>query len=279
MNIKEILDKLDSKIFPEEIKKELVESFTTAVNEKITEVTSKLETSYIDKEIALEKKYTKKIENFYESERVHINQYLQETQKQLKEELITKYSDEVLVEDALKMYRKMQNFISESSSKLNTKPEQIKESEKLKEQNIKLQEDAKKEKQKFLMLARSSIVKENYDKIKTQQIKEQFEKLVEEIEFEGDVKNFTRKLERVRENLENEYANILESLKKEATKKEPEPIKETKKEEVKKPATDRLKEIKESLKNKSTKHDIIVENKSVESKSVQNDMSEDLSVY
>lgn len=275
MEIKEILDKLDSKLFPTEIKNELVESFTLAVNSKVAEVTTKLETEYIDKEISLEKKYTKKIENFYESERNHIAGYLNDTKKELTEALVTKYSDEVLVKDALSMYRKMQNFISESASKLNAQPEKELETENLKKQNQKLQEQAISEKKKFDEMSRFSLIKENYEAIKVPQVKEQFEKLAEEISFDGDVKNFNRKLVRVRENLETEYNNILESLKKEVVKETPKDvIKESKEPVVKtKSTTERLKELKESFKS-GKKHEIIIE-KDLE----QSDDINDVSIY
>ena len=197
MEIKEILDKLDSKLFTDEVKKELVESFSMAVNTKIAEVTEKLETEYIDKEIALEKKYTKKIENFYESERNHISGHLEEVKKEMNEQLVTKYSDEVLVEDALKMYRKMQNFISESASKLNTKPEVESELERIKKENVKLKESKELEVKKFNEMSRFALIKEIEESIKHKSVKEQFVKLSEEIEFNGDIKNFKRKLDRI----------------------------------------------------------------------------------
>lgn len=265
MEIKEILDKLDSKVFTDEIKSELVESFTSAVNDKVASVTEKLETEYIDKEVALERKYTKKLEKFYESERKHISDYLKEMKHELTEELITKYSDEILVEDALKMYRKMQNFISESSSKLNAKPEVIKENEKTKLVNAKLKANLEKQKIKMNELSRFALIKENYDEIKNAKVKEQFEKLAEEISFDGDVKTFNRKLTRIRENLETEYNNILESLKTTAKKE----IKESQK-----PKEDKLKKLKESILNRKSSKDIMVETK-------QNNTNpeDDLSVY
>jgi len=248
MEIKDILDKLDSKIFPVEIKKELVESFTTAVNEKIGELTTKLETEYIDKEIAMEKKYTGKIEKFYESERNHIAEYLTDVEKKLNESLITKYADEVLVEDALSMYRRMQNFISESSTKLNITPKQIDESAKSSKEIETLSNELSQTKEKYNKFAKFSLIKEHHDAITSPTIREQFEKLAEEIEFDGNVSLFNRKLERVRENLSSTYKNIVESVKKEVK-----PVIVESKPEVKivNDADARLKALKESIKNKT----------------------------
>ena len=275
MEIKDILDKLDSKIFPVEIKKELVESFTTAVNEKIGELTTKLETDYIDKEIAMEKKYTGKIEKFYESERSHIAEYLTDVEKKINESLITKYADEVLVEDALSMYRRMQNFISESSTKLNITPKQIDESAKSSKEIETLSSELSHTKEKYNKFAKFSLIKEHHDAITSPTIREQFEKLAEEIEFDGNVSNFNRKLERVRANLTDTYTNIVESVKKEV---KPVIV------EAKKPTidpkiaekNDRLKALKKSIKNKTNrpKMDLIVE-----SESSTTDNFDDINVY
>jgi hypothetical protein len=275
MEIKEILDKLDSKIFPEDIKKELVESFTSAVSEKIGELTTKLETEYIDKEIAMEKKYTGKIEKFYESERSHISEYLTDLEKKLNESLITKYADEVLVEDALAMYRRMQNFISESSTKLNITPKQIDESEKSNGKIDSLTAERDQLQSKYNKFAKFSLIKEHYDAIGSDTIKAQFEKLAEEIEFDGNVSNFNRKLDRVRENLTNTYTNIVESVKKEVK-----PVitesKETKVDPKISEKNDRLSALKESIKNKSNrpKMDLVIE-----SESIVTDGFEDINVY
>ena len=276
MEIKEILDKLDSKIFPEDIKKELVESFTSAVNEKIGELTTKLETEYIDKEIAMEKKYTGKIEKFYESERSHISEYLTDLEKKLNESLITKYADEVLVEDALAMYRRMQNFISESSTKLNITPKQIDESEKSNGKIDSLTVERDQIQAKYNKFAKFSLIKEHHDTITSPTIREQFEKLADEIDFDGNVSNFNRKLERVRTNLDATYTNIVESVKKEVK-----PVIVEAKEPTVDPKiaekNDRLKALKESIKNKSSRParlDLIVE-----SEQTSSDDFDDVNVY
>jgi hypothetical protein len=276
MEIKEILDKLDSKIFPEDIKKELVESFTSAVNEKIGELTTKLETEYIDKEIAMEKKYTGKIEKFYESERSHISEYLTDLEKKLNESLITKYADEVLVEDALAMYRRMHNFISESSTKLNITPKQIDESEKSNGKIDSLTVERDQIQAKYNKFAKFSLIKEHHDTITSPTIREQFEKLADEIDFDGNVSNFNRKLERVRTNLDATYTNIVESVKKEVK-----PVIVEAKEPTVDPKiaekNDRLKALKESIKNKSSRParlDLIVE-----SEQTSSDDFDDVNVY
>ena len=257
MDIKEILDKLDSKIFPEEVKTQMVESFTQAVAEAVAKRTSELETEYIDKEIAMEKKYTGKIEKFYESERQHIADYLEEEKNALTESLITKYADEVIVEDALAMYRRVQNFLGEAPSKLNVTPKQIDESEKSSSTITKLETELATSKKKFNDFAKFSLIKEHYDQIDVPRIKEQFEKLAGEIDFDGDIKTFNRKIERLRESLVGEYKNIVESVKKETAPV----IKESKKPEVKpEEKTDRLKLLKESIRKKTiNKQDLITE--------------------
>ena len=260
MNIKEILDKLDSKIFPEEIKSELVESFTSAVSEKVAEVTNRLETEYIDKEIKMEQKYTGKIEKFYESERQHMSEYLEQLEEEINSKLITKYADEVLVEDTLKMYRKMQNFLSESGNKLNVTPKQIDESAKSNSKIVTLESELSASKEKFNKLVKFSLIKEHYDKITQPSVQKQFEKLAEEFEFDN-IETFNRKLDRLQENLGGEYQSIVESVKKEIPKKAP--VAPTPKVEPKK--ENRLAALKESLKNRSiTKAEIITESEVTE---------------
>lgn len=255
MEIKEILDKLDSKIFPEEVKTQMVESFTQAVSEAVAKRTTELETEYIDKEIAMERKYTGKIEKFFESEREHIANYLEEEKKALTESLITKYADEVIVEDALSMYRRVQNFLGEASAKLNVSPKQIDESEKSSSAIIKLESELTTAKEKYNGLAKFSLIKEHYDQIEVPRIQEQFEKLAGEIDFDGDVKTFNRKLERLRESLVGEYKNIVESVKKDVVvESKKNPVKPTEK----KP--DRLAFLKESIRNKrAVKQDLVIE--------------------
>jgi len=279
MNIKEILDKLDSKIFPEEIKNELVESFTEAVNTKVAEVTTKLETEAIDKEIALEKKYTGKIEKFYESERSHIAEYMTELKEEIQLKLVTKYADEVLVEDALAMYRKMQNFLGESVAKLNVKPEQIDESIKLESDVKSLETKLEKTNKEFNEFKRFALIKEHHDTITSKSLQEQFHKLAEEIEFNGDVELFNRKLSRVKSNIIDEYKNIVESVKKEVV---PE-VKVTKPTQIKesvdqKKKEDKLAMIKEMAKNRINKGGLKVD-MIVESNISTEQSFDDISMY
>jgi hypothetical protein len=273
---------LDESIVPPKIQEQLVESFVESVNSKVAEITEKLETEYIDKEIAMEKKYTKKIENFYESERNHIANYLDELRKEMNETLISKYADEVLVEDALTIYRRMQNVLSESLSKLNVNPIEIDENIKLKNTINRLENSIRQKDEKLNNVSRFAVIKEHHDSITNPKLRQQFSKLAEEISFDGDVKSFDRKLERIKENLEKEYKSIVESIKRDVV------VKENQTNRIKHPTTpikkevnkmvdknERLQMIKESIKKRNMISDLIIEEVSNTDKNI----SDDVSVY
>lgn len=218
MSVKDTINELDETIFSKELKEKMVESIDNTVNEKIVENTLKLEKKYEEKELQLESDFKKQVQNFKDSERVKIDEFLEKQTESIQKELAPKYADSAIVEDSLKMYKHMQTFIKESAKLLNVDTSfYAKEREYIAEIDM-LKEQVKRANDVAIRLIKFGL-KEDVKESLNPSILPQFDKLSEMIEYK-DENDYQHKLEKIVESLNMQFDDIKKEIKESVEKHE-----------------------------------------------------------